>query len=455
MSNTTVSAPSTSQSSARQAASPDASRPRDLRHLYGALAGSTFEVFDWSIYSTFAAFFAASFFAADGVSAFLGANIVFAVGFIARPVGSLLFGHLSDTRGRKVSLFATSAAALLGTVLIALAPTQETIGVAAAIILVSARIIQGLAHGGEQPAAGAYVSEMAKPHNRGLWSSWIYVAILLGGLLGSLLGAILTSTLGTDVLTAGGWRIAFGVGALGSAYALWLVWHLPETEVFEGAQHRARPQIAREMARAWRPALLIIGLTLGVTVAFQNWAAMTGYHIAVFEAQPANVLWASVGANVVAIISLPLWGALSDRIGRKPVVIVGLAGVAVSTFGLMLFLDGSASRMFIAQTISLVLLAAPLSIMPALMAELVPTSIRTIGVGFSYAIATAIFGGTVSALQTWIGSTWGPQYFGIYVTIAVAISIVVAFLIPETRGKDLREADPAPVTRNDIEEVNA
>ena len=167
--------------------------PRKLRHLYGAMAGSTFEVFDWAIYSTFAAFFATSFFAKDGVSAFLGANLVFAVGFIARPVGSLIFGHISDTRGRKVSLFGTSAAALLGTAMIALAPTQHTIGIGAAIVLVTARIIQGLAHGGEQPAAGAYVSEMAKPHNRGLWSSWVYVAILAGGLLGNLLGAVLTS----------------------------------------------------------------------------------------------------------------------------------------------------------------------------------------------------------------------------------------------------------------------
>ncbi|WP_297741149.1 MFS transporter [uncultured Tessaracoccus sp.] len=427
--------------------------PRKLRHLYGAMAGSTFEVFDWAIYSTFAAFFATSFFAKDGVSAFLGANLVFAVGFIARPVGSLIFGHISDTRGRKVSLFGTSAAALLGTAMIALAPTQHTIGIGAAIVLVTARIIQGLAHGGEQPAAGAYVSEMAKPHNRGLWSSWVYVAILAGGLLGNLLGAVLTSVLGADALITGGWRIAFGVGALGSIYALVLVSRLPETEVFKEAQdHAQRPSIAREMLRAWRPALMIIGLTLGVTIAFQNWAAMTGYHIAVFHADPSSTLWASVGSNLIAMASLPLWGALSDRIGRKPVVLIGLAGVAVTTFGLMQFLDGSAGRMFVAQALSMVLLAAPLSILPALMAELVPTSIRTIGVGFSYAVATAVFGGTVSALQTWIGANWGPQYFGVYVAIAVLISIIVALVIPETRGKDLKENTS---TRSHFEEAQA
>lgn len=421
---------------------PISTAPARKGHLLGALVGSTFEVFDWSIYITFAAFFASSFFASGGISAFLGANVVFAVGFIARPVGSILFGRISDIRGRRVSLFATSATALLGTTMIAVAPTQETIGVWAAVILVTARIIQGFAHGGEQPAAGAYISEIARPSNRGAWSSLLYVSILFGGLLGTFLGAVLTTVFTPAEVSAWAWRIAFAVGVLGSLFALWMVSRLPETEVFEEATGpdaplRERPSLLREMIRAWRPALMIIGLTLGLTIAFQNWAAMTGYHIAVFEAQPNDVFWAAIGANLLAMAALPLWGALSDRIGRKPVLLIGFIGVALSTYLLMNFLDGSPLRMFIAMAISMVLLAGPLAIIPALMAELVPTSIRTIGVGFSYAVATAIFGGTVPALQTWIGNSWGPQAFGIYVTIAVVISILVTLIVPETRGKDL------------------
>lgn len=414
-------------------------RPRQLRHLYGALAGTTFEVFDWSIYSLFAAFFATSFFASKDVAAFLGANIVFAVGFIARPVGSLIFGHISDKRGRKVSLFATSATALVGTLMIALSPTQQNIGVGATIVLISARIIQGIAHGGEQPAAGAYLAELSTPRNRGFVSSWVYVAATVGSLLGTLLGAVLSSTLGAQALINGGWRIAFAVGAVGSLYAVYLTTRLPETTVFQDSREETGPApIVGEMARSWRPALLIVGLTIGTTIAFQNWVAMPGYHIAVFGSNPTSVLWAMLVAQIFVIISLPLWGALSDRIGRKPILYIGFAGTAVSTFPFMATLDGSATRMFIAVAVSLVLLSAPLSILPTLMAELVPTSIRTIGVGFSYAIATAIFGGTVSALQTWIGNTWGPQYFGIYVTISIVISILVIVFMPETRDKDLK-----------------
>lgn len=412
---------------------------RKIRDLIGALAGSTFEVFDWSIYSTFAAFFATAFFADQNVAAFLGTNIVFAVGFIARPLGSLIFGHISDTRGRKISLFATSATALVGTLLIAFSPTQQTIGIGAAIILVTARIIQGLAHGGEQPAAGAYISEIAKPHNRGVWSSWVYVAIFAGGIFGTLLAAVLTSLLGAPALIAGGWRIAFVIGALGSAYSLYLIRRLDETEVFEGSREVTRgTSLVREMVRAWRPSLMIIGLTIGTTVAFQNWIAIPSYHIVVFGTSPDDVLWTALGMQLIAILALPLWGLASDRIGRKPVVLIGFIGAALTTFPFMNLLDGSTVRMFLTGAVSLVLLVAPLAILPALMAELVPTSIRTIGVGFSYAVATGIFGGTVLPLQTWIGDTWGPQYFGIYVTITLVVSVVVALLIPETRGKDLR-----------------
>lgn len=421
------------------AATLPAPSPRSRRRLGAALIGSAVEVFDWTIYSTFAAFFAASFFGHGGDrAAYLETLVVFAVGFIARPVGSLVFGRISDVHGRRASLIATSATALAGTLLIAVAPTAQTIGLGAAILLVVARVIQGLAHGGEQPAAGAYISEIASPERRGAWSSLIYVSIMLGGVAGTLLGAILSSTLGPDALTAWAWRIPFLVAGLASIIAVALVRRLDETPVFEtSTAAHPRPSLLREMLRSWRPALQIIGLSLGITIAFQNWAAMAGYHIAIFDAAPAPVMWASVAANLLAVVTLPLWGRLSDRIGRRPVVLIGFIGVAVTTWPLMRLLDGSWQHMLLAMGLSLVLLAAPLSILPALMAELVPTSVRTIGVGFSYALATAIFGGTVPALQAWIAGTWGPQNFGVYVTLAVLVSLGVALTIPETRGTDL------------------
>lgn len=410
------------------------------RAIGGALIGSAMEVFDWSVYSTFAAFFAVSFFGSGNSNqAFINSLIVFAVGFIARPVGSILFGYISDKRGRRISLFLTSLTALIGTVLIAAAPTHAQIGVGAAIILVVARVIQGLAHGGEQPAAGAYISERSTAANRGAYSSLIYVSIMIGGLIATLLGAILTSTVGKAGLTDWAWRIPFLVGGLGSLVALYSVWRLEETEVFEEATRTSRPRLLPEMIRAWRASLQIIGLTLGITIAFQNWAAIAGFHISVLKANPTHTMWTSVAANILAIISLPLWGRLSDRIGRKPVLYIGFAGIALTTYGFMRFLDGSWQHMLLAMGVSLVFLAGPLAILPALMAELVPTSIRTIGVGFSYALATAIFGGTVPALQAWIGEKFSPQAFGVYVTAAIIVSLLVARTVPETRGVDIAD----------------
>lgn len=234
--------------------SPQTSRKGSTRKIAGALIGSAVEVFDWAIYTTFAAFFAVSFFGASGgdTRAFINSLIVFAVGFIARPVGSLLFGAISDKRGRRVSLMLTSATALVGTLLIALAPTHEQIGIGAAIILVTARIIQGLAHGGEQPAAGAYVSERSTPLNRGAMSSLIYVSILLGGLLATLLGAVLTSSFSEETLSSWAWRIPFVIAGICSVIAVYFVSKLEETEVFEDAAATTgpRPNLAREMVKA-------------------------------------------------------------------------------------------------------------------------------------------------------------------------------------------------------------
>lgn len=403
-------------------------------------------MFDWTIYSTFASFFATSFFGADLQLAYLNSLIVFAVGFIARPLGSLLFGMISDTRGRRISLIGTSLFALIGTLMIAFSPTHGLIGAGSVAVLITARVIQGLAHGGEQPAAGAYISEEADRHHRGAASSLIYVSFVAGTLLGTLIGAGLSSVVGPEALSAWAWRIPFVAAGLLSVLALVLVHRIPETQVFaENADAHERPHVLRDMVRNWRPTLLIVMVTFGVTISIQNWASMSGYHIAVFGSDSTQTLWAAVFANAVSIPLLPLWGRLSDRIGRKPVMIIGLGGIVLTCYPFMAFLDGSWQHMVITMTISQAMLMAPLAILPAVMAELVPTSVRTIGVGFGYALATAVFGGTVPALQAWIGGAWGPAVFGIYVTAAALVSLlVVAFAVPETRAKDLTEVSETP-----------
>lgn len=319
--------------------SASAEAPARTHGLFGAAFGTALEWYDWGIYGTFAPFFAAQFFPAeDRIAALLGAWAVFFVGFVARPVGGWYFGHVSDTIGRKRSMVLTAACAGGGALIIGLAPGYATIGLLAPALLVLGRIIQGLAHGGEMPAAGAFIGEVAKPENRGAWSSIIYIFGTIGGSAGVLLGAILARNLSPEAMNGYGWRIAFIIGAIGSFGAMLYRMRMRETAIFEaqtgdagqGGTVKEKPNLLAEVWKARRKALQIIGLTVGLTVAYYLWTTvLTAYHISVLGPQTAgydrasynsNVLWATLAANVWFIATLPFWGMLSDRIGRKPVV---------------------------------------------------------------------------------------------------------------------------------------
>ena len=437
-----------------------ASANRDKHTVVGTGIGNALEWFDWSIYSTFAPFFAASFFfPGDPLSAFLSALVVFAVGFIARPVGGFLFGRISDRLGRKRSLALTVAAGSLGSLLIGVSPTYGAIGVLASVVLVLARIIQGLAHGGEQPAAQAYLAEAAPAPRRGLWATLIYFSGTIGATSGILLGAILASTLGREAMFAWGWRIPFLIGAVGGLYALYMRLSMKETEQFVEQialpqEHAAaRPGLWRTIWTHRRSAAQVVGMTVGVTVIYYFWVvSASAYSIAVLGANPSQVLIAGVAANVIFLGWLPLWGILSDRIGRKPVMYIGILGSAVALYPLSQLIDGNAVHLFLAITAAGFFIAAPCAISPALMCELFPTRIRTIGVAVPFSIAIAVFGGTTPYLQTWLSTAFGPAAFTGYVIALLLVSALTVSTLPETRGRVLTDdtadfvAAPRPAT---------
>jgi MHS family alpha-ketoglutarate permease-like MFS transporter len=425
-------------------AAPHTDRPRSerwekARAIVGVGTGNGIEYFDWTVYATFAAFFAPQFFhTGSPVSDLLASFGVFAVGFVARPFGGLLFGWLSDRRGRKLSMTLAVGLAAVGSLVIGLTPTHQTIGVAAAVVLVLARLAQGVAHGGELPSAQTYIVEFAPTARRGLWSSLIYISNTTGVVVGTLLGALLTTTLNSEQMADWGWRVPFLLGGVLGLFVLWMRSRMSETEVYEESGDETAKQSMWQLFVAHRRQVFqILFFTVGGTVVYYVWAVSApAYAIAVRGIDPSGALWAGVGANLVPIASLPFWGAVSDRIGRKPVLYIGNFGIAALLFPLNAMIGHSAVTLFVAMAIALFVMGAILSVMPAMMAELFPTGLRAAGVGVPYSIGVAAFGGTAAYVQTFFADRGSPDLFEWYALALVVVSIAALVTIPETRGRD-------------------
>jgi len=412
------------------------------------------EWFDWGVYTTFTPFFASQFFhSGNAVSDVLNTLVVFAVGFLARPFGGWLFGWIADTKGRKLSMTLTVATAAVGSIAIGVCPNYATIGLWASVVLVLARLAQGLAHGGELPSAQTYIAEAAPRQRRGLWSSLIYFSGTIGQLAGTLLAAILSTALSREAMTSFGWRIPFLVGGFFGLYALYMRLRMSETEVFideivhddPTAADTGHPQTKK--GAIWQtikehPRLLfqVIGLTMGATVLYYAWAiSAPAYVINVLHVPAAGALWAGVAAQVIFLVVLPIWGIVSDRFGRKPVLLIALVGLAALNFPLNAMLNTSPWSLFIAMSIALVFLGAFSSIGPAVYAEIFPTRIRATGLAVPYSIAVALFGGTAPYLQTYLASHDMTSTFIWYGVILGLLSGLVVLTLPETKGIDLKD----------------
>lgn len=429
-----------------QAAQSATAKPPIRKTLLGIGAGNAVEWYDWTIYATFASFISTQLFSTeDPTSAFLSTLAIFAVGFVARPFGGFLFGYMGDKLGRKAAMTSAVALASIGSLLIAVIPTYDAIGWLASALLVVGRILQGLAHGGELPSAQTYLSEIAPAPKRGLFASLIYFSGTAGIVLGTLLGAILAGMLDGTQMAEWGWRIPFAVGALFGLYSLVMRARLKESKQFTdtkaleiaGKREPMMPQIWRSRKQA----LQVIGLTVGLTVVYYIWSVSTpAYAITALKMDATTALWTGVAANLCFMAFFPFWGKLSDRIGRRPVLIIGALGSVVLQLPMSSILHGEWWQLFIAMVSMLFFIAASAAIVPAVYAELFPTSIRTIGVAIPYAFVVAAFGGTAAFLQAgfneWFEGS-GSFVFSCYAILLLLISAFTAYKIPETRGKVL------------------
>ena len=417
------------------------------RTIFGIGVGNALEWYDWNIYATFTVYIASQFFASgDATSDVLKTLAVFAVGFLARPFGGFVFGWVADRSGRQLSMTLAVGLAAAGSLVIGITPSYASIGVLAPIVLVVARLVQGLAHGGELPAAQTYLSEMAPAEKRGLWSSLIYFSGTCGVIVGTLMGAVLATVLSKEEMAAYGWRIPFILGGLFGLFALWIRSRMHETGTFTAAAEAIapaeRPSLVRQIMAHPKLLLRVIGLTVGGTVIYYVWAvAAPSFAISNRGIDASGALWAGVVAQVIFIGTLPLWGMLSDRIGRRPVLLIACAAMGVLLIPLNAIIGNSAVMLAVAMTIALIFIGGFVSIAPAVFAEMFPTAIRAAGLGVPYSIAVALFGGTSPYLQAWFASIGAPAAFYWYAIGLAVISIVTVVLMPETRARDLSADD--------------
>lgn len=438
-----------SESMTIERTTPQLNRGRSLR---AAVAGNVLEWFDWTLYAIFSTYLAANFFnSADSTSALLSTLAVFAVGFFARPLGGLVFGRLADKKGRKfvmVLTMVTMAASSLG---IALIPTYAQIGVGASALLLVFRLMQGLAHGGEAGVSYTYVAEIAPVERRGFWASSVFTAVTVGVMGATLLGAVLTGLLGKGDMGIFGWRIAFGVGALLGIYALILRRLASESPLFHeepadkahdgGAAAAAASAVDAKLSKkdVLKIGVLIIMFSAGQNAAYYTWATFAStYAISAKGMDPNGAFVASLLAQLVVLGLLPFFGHLSDKFGRRRMMMAYGISAAALVLPMAAILTNAPWTLFVTQALGLAIWALAASMYPAFMSELVPTRARAMGVGFATSLSVALFGGTAPFLNTWLTSLGLPWVFSVYVGVLSLLAVVGALLIRETKGTDLK-----------------
>ena len=409
-----------------------------LKAIVAGSVGNLVEWYDWYAYSAAALYFAPVFFPkGDQTAQLLQTAAVFAVGFFARPIGAWIMGRYSDRFGRKKALIASVLLMCMGSLVIAFTPGAAQIGVAAPIILVLARVLQGLALGGEYGTSATYMSEVAGKTHRGFWSSFNYVTLIGGQLTALAVLIVLQHSIGNEAMNVWGWRVPFVVGAILAVVAFYLRSRMQESQSYvqakaSGVELGSTKMLFRKYPRE---TLTILGLTAGGSLTFYIYTTYMQKFLtntAHFTRDEATEL--SALTLICFMLAQPVIGWISDKVGRKPMLLIAFGGGTLITWPVMTSVAASTSLLsaFFIITAAMLVQAGYTSINAVVKAELYPAHVRTLGVALPYALANATFGGTAEYVALWFKSSGIESGFYVYSSVIMAVGFLVVLFMPET-----------------------
>ncbi len=413
--------------------------------IVGASSGNLVEWFDFYVYAFCAIYFASAFFPVGNPTIqLLKTAGVFAAGFLMRPIGGWFFGRLADKQGRRTAMMTSVLMMCAGSLLIAFLPTYAAIGQAAPALLVIARMVQGLSVGGEYGTSATYMSEVALKGRRGFFASFQYVTLIGGQLLAVLVLVILQQLLTAHQLKEWGWRIPFVIGALAAIVARYLRRSLDETSTAASRQNRDAGTIAGLMKHK-RAFMTVIGFTAGGSLIFYTFTTyMQKYLVNTAGMNPKTANAVMTAALFVYMLVQPLFGALSDKIGRRSSMVWFGVLATLSSVPILHALAGITNpyAAFGVVMLGLAVISFYTSIAGLIKAEMFPLEVRALGVGLSYALANALFGGSAEFVALELKSIGKESIFYWYVTALCALALIVAIRMPDPSKQGYLRDEP-------------
>ncbi|MHB1404346.1 MAG: MFS transporter [Desulfitobacteriaceae bacterium] len=416
-----------------------------VKAVSAGAVGNVMEWFDYGIYGTLAPIIASIFFPNnDPLASLLLTFVVFGVGFVMRPLGAVIFGYIGDKYGRKNALSLTILIMAFSTFSIGLIPSYASIGVAAPLLLTLARLLQGISTGGEWGGSTSFIVEYANDNRRGFYGSWQQVSTIGGLMLGSLTGLILTNVLAKEALHSWGWRLPFIFGILLGIIGWYMRVKLEDTPAYQKVEESAevvKNPITTAVRTNYKGIIQAMGMTVIWTVSFYILLTFMPSYINKILKLPLNQsLLSNFFSYILLVIFIPLMGHLSDRIGRKPLLLTSCIGFAIFTYPLFMFVsDGSFMKLVIAQLILGLFLSMFSGAGVAFIAEIFPTNVRYTTLSIGYNIITALFGGMAPFIATYlVAATKNNLSPSFYVIGAAIVSFIAILTLPETYDKPLK-----------------